>query len=213
MRQLVSIGWIGHKGLDFDIVVESYEKALNAKSPSGYWNQLRRWDQQNSQILQDTGHRIEKLLQEKLVYPEVEQKKLMKKYKNEVHEYLVFFPEMWAERGQLYNIVDALVRSVQSMILWIYARNKAFEPYIPKWLFYHLESRAVPEYIYLGTLTEVFTHPPRSITNALRIRKRLLRLCKQIGLEFEVYNLSEAQIKTRENWKKISRETRELLSW
>nr|MBN2278732.1 nucleotidyltransferase domain-containing protein [candidate division Zixibacteria bacterium] len=211
--RLVSIGWIEYKGISYDIVVRTYEKALKAKSPSAYWTQVMRWDRQNSQILYDSDNRIRDLLKSKLVYPDREQKKLMARYHREIHEYLVFFPDMWATRGSLYNVVDALGRAVQSIILWIYAKNKVFEPFISKWLFYHLEEKTIPEHIYLKTLTRVFSGRVRNLEDALRCRDELLNLCNRIGLNWEVYNLNEVSERCQKNWVKISPESHRLLTW
>ncbi len=213
LDKLVSIGWISFKGMEYDILVDSYEKVHKAKSPSGYWSQLRRWDLQNSQILYDSDNRIKNLLSEKLIYPDWEQKKLLKKYQMDVQEQLVFFPEMWAGRGKLYNVIDALTRAVHSIVLWIYAKNKAFEPYIPKWLFFHLENRNVPEAKYLETLVKIYTTPIKSNSSAMRIRKHLLKVCDQIGLKFEMYSFAEAHQRTNGNWTKVPEESKEILKW
>jgi len=213
LRKIVSVGWISYKGVDYDIWVLSYEKARKAGVPSKFWNQVTRWDQHNSQILYDTDDRIGTLLEDKLIYPDHEREKLMKKYHQDIHEYLIFFPEMWATRGRLYNVVDALTRSVQGIILWLYAKNRVFEPYIDKWLFYHLETRSIPEAVYLDTLTEIHTRSIRNLHEAMKFRQKLLELCDRIGLKWEVYSCVEAHERCRVNWKKVSPETRETLSW
>jgi len=213
ISRLVSVGWIRYRGMDFDIVVESYERACKAGSPSIYRSQVRRWDVQNSQILHDTDDRVKDLLQAKLVYPDSERRSMMARYQQEVHEYLVFFPELWAERGQLYNVVDALHRAVQSMVLWIYAKNKVFEPYIPKWLFWHCETETVPEHVYLTRLTEIHTTGLRSIAAAMRAREKLLRVCEEIGLTFEVNGFDEARVRALRNWKRTDDATRRILAW
>jgi hypothetical protein len=213
LDNLLCCGWTSWKGLEFDIPVVSYERALREKVPSAYWTQVRRWDHQNSQILYDTNRRIERLLSEKLVYPDHERRKLLARYQDQVHEYLVFFPELWAERGQLYNVVDSLFRAVQSIILWIYAKNRVFEPYIAKWLFYHLEVKAVPEHVHLETLTEIYTTPTRDLRKAMQIRQRLLDLCEQIELKWDVYGFAEAHERSRRNWAKLPAATKEILSW
>ncbi|MBN2227722.1 MAG: DUF4037 domain-containing protein [candidate division Zixibacteria bacterium] len=213
LRKIVSIGWIAYKGIDYDIEVKSFEKAQKAGVPSKLWDQITRWDQQNSQILYDTGGRIKRLLETKLVYPDRERQALMKRYHQEVHEFLVFFPVMWAERGRLYNVIDALNRAVQSIIQWLYAKNRVFEPYIDKWLFFHLETKAIPEASHLDTLTDVYTRPIRNMRDAMKTRQRLLDLCGQIGLKWEVYSIEEAHERCRINWEKVSPETRDVLSW
>ncbi|UCG61477.1 MAG: DUF4037 domain-containing protein [Candidatus Zixiibacteriota bacterium] len=213
LRRLVSVGWTGYKGMEFDIPVESFERALAARVPSRFWTQVRRWDHQISQILHDTNGQIKKLLRDKLVYPEREQKELLERYRGEIQEHLVFLPELWASRGRPYNVNHALMRAVEKIVLWIYARNKLFEPYTAKWLFYHLEVKAVPEHVHLGALTEVFTQPTRSISGALRLRRKLLRLCDRVGLKWEINSYSEAHRRAIENWARVSEETRKLLKW
>lgn len=213
LERLISIGFISYKGIEYDIPVISYEKALKAKSPSDFWNQLRRWDQQNSQILYDSDNRLKKLLKEKLVYPDWEQKKLLKKYQQRVDELLVYFPEMWARRGKLYNVIDALTQAVHSIVLWIYAKNKVFEPYATKWPFFHLENGNVPEAKYLESLVEIYTTTIKSHAAAMRIRKKLLKVCEQIGLEFEHDGFADVHPITKENWKKVPEESKKILKW
>ena len=213
LEALVSVGWTEYKGVSFDIPVLSYEKASRAGVPSKVWTQVERWHQQNSQILFDTDDRIKRLLERKLIYPDRERRKLLELYHREVHEHLVFFPELWAERGQLYNVIDTLFRAVQNIVLWIYAKNGVFEPYVQKWPFYHLETRNVPEHIYLNTLTEVYTGRIQSIHPALRIRKKLVGVCRQIGLQWGVYSHTEAHQRAVRNWSRVSEKTRNLLSW
>jgi len=213
LRRLISIGWISCKGVGFDIEVVPFERAQKAGVPSGFWTQVRRWDHQNSQILHDSRGRIEKLLAEKLVYPDAEQKRLLARYRGEVHEHLVFYPELWAERGQLYNVIDALVGAVKNITLWIYAKNRVFEPYAPKWLFYHLENRAVPEHVHLKTLTSVYRRRVTTMAHAMRIRDDLLKLCERIGLGWDVYSAAEAHARAVRNWAKVAAESRQLLSW
>jgi predicted nucleotidyltransferase len=213
LDKLISIGFISYKGLEYDIEMITYEEALKAKSPSDFWNQLRRWDQQNSQILYDSNNRIKNLLAEKLVYPDWEQKKLLRKYQYQVDELLVYFPEMWANRGQLYNIIDSLTQAVHSIVLWIYAKNKAFEPYLPKWPFFHLENGTVPEAKYLDSLVEIYTRPIRSQATAMHVRKKLLKVCNQIGMKFEFNGFTDVHQRTKANWKKIPEKSKEILKW
>jgi predicted nucleotidyltransferase len=203
----------GWKGMEFDIPVVSYERALREKVPSSYWSQVIRWDRQNSEILYDTQQRIEKLLGEKLVYPDSEQQKLLNRYRHRTHECLVFYPELWAERGQLHNVVDSLFRAVQNIVLWIYAKNRVFEPYVAKWLFYHLEVKAVPEHVHLKTLTEVYTTPTRDLKTATQIRQRLLDVCNIIGLKWDVYGYAEAHERSSKNWEKLPQATKDILGW
>lgn len=213
LERLVSVGWTSYRGMDFDIPVMCYETAVKAKVPSKYWTQVVRWDHQQSQILHDTDNRIRRLLQEKLIYPEEERKRLLDKCQQEVHEHLVFLPELWADRGSLYNVIDTLMRGVQSMVLWIYAKNKVFEPHVGKWLFFHLETKAVPEHEFLDELTQVHGTVVRSTAGAMRIRENLLGVCDRIGLKWEVYSWSEAHRRCVSNWEKASQKTKAILKW
>lgn len=213
LRGLVSIGWISYRGVPYDIEVESYDRARSARVPSRFWTQVQRWHHQNSQILFEREGQLQGLLEEKLVYPDRERAELLKVYSNEVQEHLVYFPELWAERGRLYNVVDALTRGVHYLLLWIYARNRLFEPYMQKWPFYHMEAKAVPEYIHLPLLTGIYSGRIRSLSAAVKYRRELLDLCAEIGLEWEMTSTEEALEKCRRNWGGLSEESRRLLSW
>ena len=213
ISRTVSVGWISYKGMDFDIPTLSYERALKAPVPSRFWSQVRRWDHQQARVLYDSNDRLTKLLTQKLIYPDRERQQLLAEYRTEVQEHLVYFPEMWAERGQLYHVVDTLVQAVRCIVRWIYARNRVFEPYPAKWLFYHLETKSVPEYVHLPRLTEVYTQSMSSLKDALELRQRLLRVCGEIGLSWEVNSTAEAQQQSVENWKRVSATTRDILSW
>lgn len=213
LRRLVSIGWISYKNMPYDILVESYDKASRAGVPSKYWTQVQRWHHQNSQILFDPEKRVEQLLRQKLVYPERERTGLLKRYQLEVQEHLVFFPEMWAERGELYNVIETLTQAVRYMLLWICARNAVFEPFMEKWPFYHLETKAVPEHVHLSTLTRIYTDRNRTLTAVMKCRQELLSLCEQIGLRWEVNSTVEALERCRRSWSRISDETKRLLAW
>lgn len=213
LRRLVSVGWACYREVEVDIMVLPYETALKARVPSAFWSQLKRWDQQNSQVMHDTRRRLETMLEQKLVYPDKEREQLLARYKREVHEHLVFYPELWGDRGRLYNVIDTLYRAVQNIVLWIYARNRVFEPYVAKWLFFHLETKAVPEHIYLDALTDVYTKPIRSQAEAMRRRKALLEICDAIGLQWEIYSSAEAHRRMIRNWSSLSEATRRLLEW
>ncbi len=213
LSEIISVGWTEYKGMAFDIPVLSYDKALRARVPSAFWTQIERWHQQNSQILFDTDGRVCRMLKQKLVYPERERKRLLKHYHQDIHEHLVFFPELWIERGRLYNVIDTLTHAVRNIVLWIYAKNGVFEPYMQKWPFYHLETGAVPEHIHLNVLTEIYTARIESVDAALAMRDKLLALCRQIGIQWEVYSFDEAHQRCVRNWSRVSAETERLLSW
>ena len=131
----IAVGWLMYKNIGLDTPVESYEKALQADSPSDYWSQVMRWDRQNSILLFDSEDRIRDLLRAKLVFPERERQQLQKEYADKVEEYLVHSFDMWEQRGALVNLADLLITSTKYLIQWIYASNGKFQPYLPKWLF------------------------------------------------------------------------------
>jgi len=213
LRRLISIPLVGFKGMLYDIPVEDYEQALKAPVPSKMWSQVVRWDRQNGEVLYDSDGRLKALLEEKLVYPDTERQARLTRYRRRAHEHLVFYPPMWAERGQLYHVVDSLVRGVEETVLWIYAKNKLFEPYIAKWLFFHLENGAAPESRYLPVLTEVFTGGIRSLSAAMKLRERLLGVCAEIGLDWDIYSEEEALLRGKARWEKMSPESRRILEW
>lgn len=209
----IAVGWLRYKEIDLDTPVESYQKALHHKSPSKYWSQATRWDRQNSRLLFDTEDRIMKLLKEKLVFPDWEQKKLLEAYREGVDEHLNYNFKLWEMRGSVINLTDSLIRAVEHIILWIYAKNKKFQPYIPKWLFYHLENKSVPEARYFSTLKKAYLSSVTTITQARKIRNELISLCKIIGIEFEFEDLETIYKKERSNWEKAGKKTKFYLSW
>jgi len=209
----IAVGWLRYKEIDLDTPVESYQKALNQKSPSRYWSQVMRWDRQNSRLLFDTDDRIANLLKEKLIFPDSEQKKLLKAYRESVDEHLNYNFKLWEMRGSVINLADSLIRAVEHIILWIYAKNKKFQPYIPKWQFYHLENNSMPEARYFSTLKKAYLSPVATVTQARKIRNELIRLCKIIGIEFEYEDLETIYEKERSNWEKAGKKTKFYLSW
>lgn len=209
----IAVGWMRYKGIDLDTPVESYQKALHHKSPSKYWSQVMRWDRENSQLLFDTDDRIANLLKEKLVFPDSEQKKLLEAYREDIDEHLNYNFKLWEMRGSVINLADSLIRAVEHIILWIYAKNKKFQPYIPKWLFYHLENDSVPESRYFSTLKKAYLSPVATVAQARKTRDELIRLCKIIGIEFEYENLEAVFEEERSNWEKAADKTKFYLSW
>jgi hypothetical protein len=213
LERYIAVGWLRYKGIELDTPVESYEKALRHKSPSRYWSQVMRWDRENSKILFDTDDRIRRLLKQKLVFPDWEQNRLLKKHSQGLTEHLIYGYELWAKRGRPFNIAHALIQAAEHLILWIYARNKRFQPYVPKWLFYHLENGVVPEACYLSTLKKPFTEPIRTRSEAAELRQGLLRLCDKLGVHLDFWTAEEVFQRDGLNWPKASEKTRYYLSW
>jgi hypothetical protein len=209
----IAVGGLRHKGIELDTPVRSYDKALREKSPSAYWSQVRRWDRENSKILFDTRGRIKGLLKAKLVFPDREQEKLMKRHSRKVTDFLIYNFELWSKRGRSQNLAHTLLQATEHLILWIYAKNKQFQPYVPKWLFYHLETGRVPEARHSGTIRKPFTSPIGSISDARKIRAELLELCDRIGLPLEFRSPEEVFEEESRNWDKAPEKTRHYLGW
>jgi len=213
IKKYIAVGALIYKDIAFDTPVESFQIALKHKSPSKYWSQVMRWDRENSQILFDTEHKIENLLKEKLVFPDWEQKKLLKKYSEGVEDHLKYNFEMWEKRGNLINLADSLIKATEYIILWIYVKNKKFQPYLPKWLFYYLENNFVPEAKYLDIIKKVYLNPLKTAVQAKRIRTELIELSKNIGIKFNYENLKDIFKQDGKNWEKTSEKTKYYLSW
>ncbi len=209
----IAVGGLRYKGIELDTPVRSYEKALKHKSPSAYWSQVRRWDRQNSKLLFDTKHRIKNLLKQKLVFPDREQQELMKRHSRKVTDFLIYNFELWSGRGRPHNVSHALLQATEHLILWIYARNRQFQPYLPKWLFYHLETGRVPEARHLSVIKRPFTAPMRTMAEARGVRADLLKLCDRLGLPLEFRSPEEIFEEDSRNWHKVSEKTRHDLSW
>lgn len=213
IENYIAVGWLMHKNIGLDTPLESYEKALQADSPSDYWSQMMRWDRQNSILLFDTENRIKNLLRAKLVFPELERQQLQKEYSDKVEEHLVHSFDMWEKRGDLVNVADLLITSTKYMIQWIYAKNGKFQPYLPKWLFYYLENGQVPEAQFFDIIQKPFTGPITTPQEARQMRDELLDLCGRIGLRFRFRTIDEVFQHCRNNWQKASAKTKHYLSW
>ena len=208
----IAVG-VRYKGIDLDTPVVSYQMARDQKSPSRYWSQTMRWDRSNSSIMFDTRNRIRDMLKEKLVFPDSEQKRLLGKYRWAVEEYLVYNSETLERRGNLVNVSHALMHATENIILWIYAKNRRFQPYTPKWLFYHLENGFVPESRHMRTLQRPFLGPVKTVEQARAIRAELIGLCDKIGLRFKYRSVDEIFGTGDEKWGIASEKTKYYLSW
>jgi hypothetical protein len=213
LDKLIAVGWLCHKGIDLDTPVESYDRALKRKSPSSYWSQVMRWDRGNSKILFDSKNRMRNLLEEKLVFPDWEQKKLMRKHSHELTDHLIYGFEMWEKRGGPANVAHELIQAAEHLILWIYAKNKKFQPYRPKWLFYHLENGSVPEAKYLEAIRSPFVEPLKKRSDARKIRKDLIALCDRLGVPLDYRSVDEILERCSRNWPNAPEKTRYYLSW
>lgn len=213
ITKYIAVGGLRYKEIDVDTPVESYQDALNQKSPSRHWSQDARWDRENSKILFDTEGRIKSLLKEKLVFPDWEQKKLLSKYQKGVEAHLIYYFETWEKRGSSINLADTLIRASKNIILWIYAKNKKFHPYLPKWLFYYLENDLVPEAKFFSTIKKPFLGPLKTVKNLRNVRGELIELCEKIGIKLEIESIEEIFKKETENWNKASEKTKHYLSW
>lgn len=213
LNKYIAVGYLNYQGIEFDTPVESFQKALRNKSPSRYWSQVMRWDRQNSIILYDTNNRVKNMLKVKLVFPEWEQKKLLKRYRNRIEESLKWNFELWEKRGNLINLAESLIRATENIILWIYAKNKMFQPYIPKWLFYYLENNQVTGSKYFNIIKRPYLESIKTIKQARRIRNELLKLCQRLGIELENRDINEIFKEHKRNWQKASEKTKYYLSW
>lgn len=213
IKKYIAVGFLRHKEISLDTPVESYQKALRAKSPSAYWSQVMRWDRENSQIMVDTEKRIENLLKEKLIFPDWEQRRILKHHCQEIEVHLITYVEMWEKRGDLINLAHTLIRGTEHLILWIYARNKKFQPYIPKWLFYYLENGLIPESKYFSIVKKPYLEPIKSKAQVRELQNELLGVCEKVGVKFEHESVEEIFEKERRNWKNVSEKTRHYLGW
>jgi hypothetical protein len=213
IEKYIAVGNLRYKGIELDTPVESYQRALSQKSPSRYWSQVMRWDRQNSKILFDKGHKIKNLLQEKLVFPEEEQKKLLKEHGEEVEILLKYDFEMWQKRGKVINLADLLQRVVEHILLWIYAKNKKFQPGLPKWPFFYLENKLVPEAKHFPVIKKVYLEPIRTVSQAKKIKEELVKLSQNIGIKFQYDTIDDLFTHHRKNWEKAKEKTKYYLSW
>jgi hypothetical protein len=211
--EYIAVGQLHHKGIDFDIPVESYQKARRRRSPSTYWSQARRWTMENSSLLFDTEDRIATLLDEKVIYPDNERSRLMKDNRHWANEILNYMYPTWEARGQVYHLAHILRQAAENIILWIYAKNRKFQPYLRKWLFYHLENDSVPESRYFQIVKRVFTEPISTRREAAQMRDRLIRLCLDLGMEIQVVTWAEVVEANSRNWERASAKTKYYLSW
>jgi hypothetical protein len=213
ISKYIAIGQLHYKGMDFDTPVASYQKAMRHRTPSNYWSQAMRWTMENSKILYDTDNRIGDLLVEKVVFPESEQKILMRDNRHWADEILNYMYPTWEARGQVYNLAHILRQAADNIILWIYAKNRVFQPYLRKWLFYYLENDLVPEAKYFSVIKRLYTASIANLGQAGKTRLAMINLCEKIGMEINEISWDEVITKNSDNWEKASEKTRQYLSW
>lgn len=213
LRKYLAVGFLRHKNIALDTPVESYQRACRAPSPSAYWSQEARWDRQNSLILHDTGGRVKKMLTEKIVFPEGERRGLFKTHAWGAEEHLRYFFPLWAKRGNVVNLADTVRRGAEHLILWVYAKNGKFRPYLPKWLFYYLENNLIPESRYFATIRKAYCEPIKTMRQASGVQSALLDVCGKVGMEFECESIEEVFEREEKNWEKASEKTRHYLGW
>lgn len=213
IKKYIATGYLRYKNIELDAPVESYRKALNQKSPSEYWSQVARWDKENSQILFDTNDKIKNLLKKKLIFPDWEQKDLLEEHREGINEYSMYAFELWEKRGSLINTKHSLIQSIEHLVLWIYAKNKKFQPYTSKWLFYYLENDLVFESKYFNLIKKLYLSPTKTIKQARNARNEVIKLSKKLGVKFDYENTKEFFERDYKNWEKASNKTKFYLSW
>lgn len=209
----IAVGQLCYKNIHFDIPVHSIEKAERSRVPSKYWCQEMRWTLEYSEIWHDTGGRIERLLQDKVILPEEELKRLLKHHRHHANEILNYIYHSWLDRGWPYNLAHLIRLATGHIILWIYLKNGLFLPYKDKWLFYYFERSLIPEVKYFLILKKAMSAPITTFKEADVQRMALLKVASQIGMDMEPVTLAETFEKNRRNWHNASEKTRKYLSF
>lgn len=212
IAEIVSVG-VMHHGIDLDIEVRSYQKALLQEVPSAYWSQVTRWDHQSSQMMYDPEGRLCELMKEKLIFPDAERRELMDQHRNGLEEQLRINFNLWEGRGEIHNLAHSIRSGVEHLVLWIYARNGEFQPFLSKWLFYHLENDFVPESKHLELIAAAYTAPLATLHEARGMRDRLLDLCRALGIEWSFGGIEELFERNMRKWEESSDLTKYYLSW
>lgn len=211
LRHLLSHSFISFRGIQRDIEVQDFERAVRKAVPSSYWTQLERWNHTYARILRDPEQKLQALLDSKLVFPEQERRQLLSFHGNMAQEHVVYYPAMWLERGEFYNAAHTLHRAVESILLWVYADRRLFQPYMPKWPFFHFETGELQMPDVYAKLTAIYRRPPRTATQLHAVRRGLLAACEQIGLCWDCYSEAEAIARSEARWRELSAETKGTL--
>ena len=213
ISRYIAVGQLNYKGIDFDIPVESYRKAMRRPVPSTYWSQELRWTLQTAIILHDTGGHIADMIAAKVIFPEAERKRLLNDNHHWANEILNYMYPTWKNRGHSYHLAHLLRTAAQYIVLWIYARNGLFRPYMRKWPFYYLENRLVPEATHFSTIKRAYTAPISTRAEADRMREDLFALCAGIDIGIEPVDWKDVVRKNEDNWNNASDKTRQYLMW
>ncbi len=209
----IAIGQLHHKGLDYDTPVESYQKAMRRKSPSDYWSQALRWTLESSHILYDTKNRIAGMLAEKVIFPDSERRRLMNDHHHWADEILNYMYPTWEARGQVYHLAHILRQAADNIVLWIYAKNNKFQPYLRKWHFYYLENNMIPESRHFKIIKKAYTSPITTRKQADQMRRELINLCGKIGMNIVEVKWEDVLKKNSINWENASDKTKFYLDW
>lgn len=213
IEKYIAVGQLYHKGMHYDTPVESFQKALRRRVPSKYWSQALRWTLENSKILYDTDDRVKSMLAEKVIFPEKERLQLMRDNRHWANEIINYMYPTWAARGRACNLAQILRHATEHIILWIYAKNGRFQPYLRKWLFYYLENKMVPESRYFHIIKKAVMRPIETMAQAKEARADLIRLCDRIGMDIQKIEWSDVLATNADNWKKASEKTKYFLDW
>ncbi|MFH1699425.1 MAG: hypothetical protein ABIE07_02460 [Candidatus Zixiibacteriota bacterium] len=209
----IAIGQLCYKNIQLDIPVLSYQNAMRHKVPSNYWSQVVRWTLKYGEIWYDPGAKVKTLFDKKLIFPKNEQKLLLNRYHHRVDEILNYIYPAWEARGQIWNLAHLLRRAAENMILWAYAKNKLFQPYLTKWFYFYFENNLIPEAIYFPKIRRAFTAPIENKRQADQLRERLFRLCYSFEMNIEKVSMADVIEKNTRNWEKASDKTKQFLSF
>ena len=209
----INVGYLRYKKIELDTPVENFQYEHKQESPSSHWTQALRWDRENSIILYDSDKKVKNLLKDKLVFPDKEQKELLNKYEEVVNDYLVYHFLVWERRGCPFHLGYTINKVIENLIYWIYAKNKKFQPYTPKWIFYHLENDTIPESKYKNEIFDIFTKSVRSSKEAKLVKESIVKICKKVDFPIIDFNEKASAKNNEQNWKQASENTRKYLSW
>ncbi len=209
----IAVGQMHYRDTDYDVQVESFQRAMRHPVPSAYWSQERRWTLEPAVILHDSGGRIADMIARKVIYPESERKRQLIDNRHWADEILNYMYPAWQARGRAHNLAHLLRTATEHIMLWIYAHNSRFHPYMRKWPFYYLENGLVPESLHFAAIKRAFMAAIETAKQADAMRQDLFDLCARIGIGIEPITPKEVIRINSGNWRKASDRTRAYLSW